>query len=340
MIRFDAARLLRVNRLIRSNRLKFLAVLAADLLGLRYTVVRLDPAATCNLRCAMCAFSNPDWVAANAGGRFTEAQLDRIADSFFPEALLLYIGCAYEPTTCKGYPDIVRRAKARGVRFVSLVTNGQLLTEGAVSALIDHGLDEIIVSVHGVRPDTYHRLMPGASWERLHHNLGMLTRLKRKRGSQTPALRLNFTVNRDTVAELSGLPGAFGDYDPRCLQVRPITDLGGALYAGASLEGCLEDYWRAITDLREECRTRGIVLLCNEDDPAIREANPYAVVYEHAVLRTISPRRIWMPGLEAEGDYHAFKTVIGFRRLLWRWALRGDGDLVHSTPLASSRVSS
>ncbi len=339
MFKLDAIGLLKVNRMIRSNRLKFLGVLMADLLGWRYTIVRLDPVAACNLRCAMCYFSNPDWVAANTGGRFTNNQLNRLADGFFAEALLLYIGCGFEPTVYKGYPEIVRLAKARGVRFVSLVTNGQLLTEPDLLALIEYGLDEIIVSLHGVRPETYQRLMPGASYQRLHQNLGLLTRLSRAHGQNVPRLRLNFTVNRDTLSELSELLERFAGYDLRCLQVRPMTNLGGALYSGAELSGAFEQYQVEINALKQQCKDRGIVLLVNDDDPSIQHTNPYAVVYENAVLRTISPRCVWMPGLDAEGNYRAFKASIGFRRRLLRWVIYGDSELARSSVLVSSQVS-
>ena len=338
MFQLDALHLLKANRLIRSNRLKFLAVLAADLIGLRYTVVRLDPVAACNLRCAMCYFSNPDWVEANTGGRFSEAEVRGIADAFFPEALLVYIGCGYEPTTYKGYPEIVRLAKERGVRFVSLVTNAQLLTEDAVSALIGHGLDEILVSLHGVRPDTYHRFMPRASHERLHRNLEMLTRLRRASDRDTPALRLNYTVNSDNLDELPELLEAFHAYDVRCLQVRPMTDLGGAAFAGVELDGCLDAYARVIAEVKAQCEARGITLLSNVDDPTNRQANPHSVVYENAVLRTISPSRLWQPGLRAGDDYRAFKKSIGFRSRLWEWALHGGHDLAHPTAFAGSSV--
>ena len=331
-------RLLRANRLIRSNRLKFLAVLAAELAGLRYTVVRLDPAAACNLRCTMCYFSNPDWVDGNTGRRLNAEELRAVADAFFPEALLVYIGCGFEPTVYKGYPEIVRLAKERGVRFVSLVTNGQLLTEEAVSQLIGYGLDEIVVSAHGVRPDTYHRFMPRASHEKLHRNLDMLTRLRRASGRETPVLRINYTVNRENLEELPELLEAFAAYDLRCLQVRPITNQDGAVFAGYELDGCLDTYRRVMAQVAMQCAEAGVTLMSNMEDPTIRQANPHAVVYENAVLRTISPNLVWRDGLHRAEDYRAFKRSIGFRRRLLGWALDGGSGLARPTALAGSSV--
>ncbi|WP_431860974.1 radical SAM protein [Azospirillum sp.] len=339
MFKADSATLLKLNALVRSNRLKFAGVLAADLLGLRYTVVRMDPAVACNLRCAMCYYSDPDWYAGNAGPRFAPDQVERIAAEFFPEALQVFVGCGSEPTMWKGYPDIVRLAKEHGVPFVSLVTNAQLLTRPAVDELLAHGLDEIIVSVHGTEAETYERLMKGARWQRLHDNLAMLAEARRAAGRAGPALRLNYTVNNDNLAQMTALLSVFGVYGPSTIQIRPMADLGRTAYTDKDLRRSLDAYGSAVARLRGECAAAGVRLFANIEDPLYRKRNRRAVVYEHAVLRYIRPQRVWQEGFDPmTGSYADLKRQIGFRRSLARWATLGSQELERASFLTTSDV--
>lgn len=339
MIKADSGTLLKLNALIRSNRLKFAGVLAADLLGLRYTVVRLDPVVACNLRCAMCYFSDPGWYAGNAGPRFTPDQIERIAADFFPEALQLFIGCGSEPTMWKGYPGIVGLAKRSGVPFVSLVTNAQLLTRPAIDEMLAHGLDEIIVSVHGTEAETYEKLMKGARWQRLHDNLTMLVEAKRGAGLERPMLRLNYTVNHDNLAQMGALLSVFGSYGPSTIQIRPMADLGDTAYTDKDLRRSLDAYNVGVARLRRDCETAGVQLLANTQDPLYRSENRRAVVYEHAVLRYIGPQRVWWEGFDPMAEsYRTLKRRIGFRRSLLRWAALGSSNLERASVLSTSDV--
>ncbi|QCG92161.1 radical SAM protein [Azospirillum sp. TSH100] len=339
MIKADSGTLLKLNALIRSNRLKFAGVLAADLLGIRYTIVRLDPVVACNLRCAMCYFSDPGWYAGNAGPRFTPEQVERIAGDFFPEALQLFIGCGSEPTMWKGYPGIVGLAKRHGVPFVSLVTNAQLLTRPAVDEMLAHGLDEIVVSVHGTRAETYETLMKGARWQRLHDNLAMLVEAKRAAGLERPMLRLNYTVNNDNLAQMTALLSVFGCYGPSTIQIRPMADLGDTAYTDKDLRRSLDAYNAGIARLRRDCETAGVRLLANTQDPLYRSENQRAVVYEHAVLRYIGPQRVWREGFDPMTEsYGMLKRRTGFRRSLLRWAALGSSDLERASTLSTSDV--
>ena len=87
--------LVRLNRLIPSNRLKFLSMLAADLVGARHLILRFDPVQACNLRCGMCYFSDDEWLKHNPVKRFSDYEIERLADMFFPLAMQLHIGALW-----------------------------------------------------------------------------------------------------------------------------------------------------------------------------------------------------------------------------------------------------
>jgi len=331
--------LLRLNRLVPSNRLKFLAVLAADMVGARHMIVRFDPIQACNLRCGMCYFSDSKWIERNPVKRFSNDEILRLADMFFPQAIQLHIGARTEPTVYKDYTSLITLGKQYKIPFIGLTTNGQLLTRTNTRILIEAGLDEITLSVHGVKKDTYEKMMRGASFEAFHRNLETIVDVKRELGKTNPAIRINYTVNPDNLSELYYFFDFFGSYNITTLQVRPIVDFGKTDYKNKNLVKHREKYNWIIDFLISQCRRRGIFLLANKDDPGYERQNEFAVVYRVAVLRYIGPGEVWKDDFDFTSEtYQEHKSRTGYRRELLRYVLKGDALLVNNTFMASSQV--
>ena len=332
------ASLVRLNRAIKNNSIKFFAVYMADVLGLRHTMVRFDPISACNLRCQMCYFSDPQWVQANRG-KFSQEEIEKIAREFFPRALQVYIGCSMEPTVYKDFPSIVKMASTYGVPFISMISNGQLITEAHLNQLIDYGLKELTLSTHGVRKETYERLMVNASYDKFLTLLSSLKRLKQAKGSSTPRLRLNYTVNPDNLAELQNLFDVFGEFEVDTLQVRPIIDLGNVAYTNKDMTPFLTRYNEVLESLAKECIRRGTHLLFNRWDPTYATPNTYAPVYTEGVVRFVRPGKVWADGFKImEESYEAFSKRSGFRERMLRFALGREPIPLRPTYFASSEV--
>jgi len=135
------------------------------LLRVRHLILYFDPIQACNLRCGMCHFSDDKWLEKHPVKRFSDSEIRRLADMFFPLAVQLHIGGSMEPTLYKGYPCLVTLGKQHKIPFISLTTNGQLLTPQSILLMMEAGLDEITLSTHGIRRETYERMMKGASFE-------------------------------------------------------------------------------------------------------------------------------------------------------------------------------
>ena len=328
--------LLRLNRLLPA-RLKFGAVLAADIIGARHLVVRLDPIIACNLRCGMCYFSDEKFLPPGPARRFTKEDIDRLADMFFPMALQVHIGCGTEPTMFKGYPALVEVARKHKVPFIGFTTNGQLLTANHLRTMIESGLSEITLSTHGVRKETYERLMAGASFEKYHANLRMLTDLKKELKTDRPRIRINYTVNASNLDELPEFFTRFDDYGISVLQVRPMADIGDTAYPWKDLSTEAHKFNDTVARLAEQCRARGINLLAGVVDA--QAVNAYAGVYEVAVMRVLDPNTTWRPDFDFRTmTYRQYQKKTGYRRQLLNYILRGDQSLAHATRFASSRV--
>lgn len=310
-------RLLKYNRIVKNHRVKFAAILAADILGFRYLSVRIDPVIDCNIRCQMCRFSNEDWRRNNYG-ILKEEEVKRIAEMLFPKVVQLVIGCEAEPTLYKNYIDILATGKKYGIPYVSFVTNAQLLTAEHVDRMITHKLDELIISTHGVKKETYEKLMVRASFDKLLGALETIESVKKQRNSSTPVLRINYTVNQENLSELKDFFAVFGKYNAKVLQVRPIVDLGNIVYPHKDLSGTLSEYGKVIGRLAAECKERGMIFLANTADPTFSRASSAASISDE-VLRYVSPHRFWKDDFDWRSEsYKSYCKRIGWRRHLIR----------------------
>ena len=310
-------KLIKLNRIVRSYRVKFLGVLAADIFGVRHLFLRLDPVNACNLQCSMCYFSDSDY-AKKIRGRFTREELNRVAELFFPRTLQLVVGCAAEPTLYKPYIDLLILAKRHNIPFVGLTTNGQLINSSSVERLVQSGLDEITLSVHGVAADTYERFMVRADYEQMHNLLNELTLCKKKHGVSKPEIRINYTVNAENLDELDDFFKVFGSYGINTLQIRPMVDVGHTSFSHEPMSDAIRRrYDEVITGLQHQCAKLNISLLATKNDPNFKSYDKGTGYILPAVLRTIHPNKVWKPDFNWKTEsYREFCKRIG-----WRWLL-------------------
>jgi molybdenum cofactor biosynthesis enzyme MoaA len=310
-------KLMRLNRFVRSHRLKFAGILAADILNMRHLNVYFDPIWACNLRCKMC----PQFGAIQGqttAGRFSREEIRRLAHLFFPNTVRLQIGCGAEPTMYREVVEVVRLGRDFGVPHIVMTTNGQLLTERHIQELVRCGLDELCLSTHGVQKKTYEDLMVNASFERLLNVLTLLDKVKRGQTSTTPRLRLNYTINPDNLNELESFFDVYGKADISVLQLRPMNRTGGQKYAWRELDKPL--YSRIVDALRSECRKRGIVFLATRVDEHVDEQKGTKTVDHGAVIYDAVTRHIYPNELVWRHDFDwRNESVRDYgKRIKWR----------------------
>ena len=247
-------RLLNIYTHIKNHRVRALAILAMHLLHRRYTCLFLDPALGCNLRCQMCYFSNPE-QRKDLHGKFSEEELEAVAAKLFPYLRKLQIGCGAEPTIYRNLDKVVALGRKYGVPYIALTTNGNLLNREKLEQLVDSGLDEITLSVHGTRRHTYERLMEGASFDVFTRLIADLKAVKEAHPEFN--IRINYTVNEDNVDDLTHFPDVFGTLPVSTLQLRPIQHIGDSKYCNFSMKHVLESYDTCIAALVDHYRQLG-----------------------------------------------------------------------------------
>lgn len=282
-------RLLKVNRIIKNHRLKFFGILIFHLLKKPHLYLNIDPILKCNLKCRMCYFSdenNPK----KAEGKLSRSDIDRISELIFNRVLKLQIGCGAEPTVYKDFPYIIEKGKQYNIPNISLTTNANLLNENLINKLIDIGLDEIIISLHGVRKNTYEYFMKNASFEKFMNNIKLIDKLKKIKNSNFPNIRINYTVNRDNINDLNYFFNLFDKIKISTLQVRLIREIGNSEYNKFSIANKIEELKNVIKKLSGECKKREITFLSpdlteNQED---KNSNISSVI-RTAIYKYVSP---------------------------------------------------
>jgi radical SAM protein with 4Fe4S-binding SPASM domain len=161
----------------------------------------------------------------------TVEQFRAIGDRCFDHATVLALSCGAEPLMAKHLPGILAALPDYRVPSTEMVTNGQLLDEAKVEALIDTRFSRLIVSVDGATAPTYETIRQGAKFDRLVSNLSLLDRIKQKRRVSHPRVRFNFVMMRSNIEELPALIKL-----ARELGVSQVTAQHAVIY-----EGCLPE---------------------------------------------------------------------------------------------------
>jgi molybdenum cofactor biosynthesis enzyme MoaA len=329
-------KLLQLNSLVRSHRVKFAGLLAMHHLRRRYLCLRFDPVMSCNLRCQMCYFSAPDYVKEHTA-RFTWEQIERFAEVFFPWTLQFYLGCSTEPTTDKRFLDILVLAKKYGVPMVGMVTNGQLLTAAHVERLTDGLLDELTLSTHGVTKETYERMMTRASFDKFLELLQTVESVKKSKGSSSPQLRVNYVVCPTNLAESSSFFQTYGHVTIRTLQVRPIIDWQISQYR-EMLGGYQSRYEEVLTTLRRECEERKIRLLANLGDFLHTKKTTRAALADEITVY-INPESVSKPGFDWQNEsYGDYCKRTGWSRTIMRRIAASPSRLAAPSPHLGYKV--
>ena len=282
--------LLKLNRLLKNHRIKFLGLFLLHKLNKRYLAVHFDPVNACNLRCKMCYFTDEDYIK-KLKGTFDADDLPLLARAVLKRALKFQIGCGTEPTLYKNLADVIKIAKDFRVPHISLTTNGNLLTKEKIELYVKQGLNEIILSLHGVHQESYEDLMQKGDYNKFLKVLQWITELKGVH--KNLSLRINYTFNEDNFNELSEFFTIFNEYSIDTFQLRPISRLGNTTYQNFKMDTIVPVYNKVLHRIKKECKSRGITLLAAENQKALvnrKNVNslPYAYSYCY-----ISPKEFW-----------------------------------------------
>lgn len=289
---------------------KIIGLAAMHACGRRVAGVFVDPVMSCNLRCKMCYFSDPE-RRRELHGVMTPQEIDTMTRALLPRAVKLQIGCGAEPTLWgnERLCGLVSSGRQAGVPYISLTTNGQLIASGSVSlaALAAAGLDELTLSMHGTSAEVYEDLMPGARYD----NLLRLTRLiaEVKRTYPRFRLRVNFTVNSRNIHDLKD--GRFWQFwdsagvTPDVIQLRPVQKIGESEWDDFDLTPLRSLYDRTFAPIIAEAARRGVTCIAPSPqalDEVATDQDGASTVIEDFTYCYVAPGFLYKADFNAEAD--------------------------------------
>ncbi|MDQ7822571.1 MAG: radical SAM protein [Candidatus Eremiobacteraeota bacterium] len=203
--------------LLGSDRLRAGVLQAAEALGMRKNVLRMDTNDVCNIECIMCE---------NRPQKCTEEHMmplprfNALLERVGPAARLLYLSCSYEPLMTPGFIDYIASAKDRGIPFVSFATNGLLLDDTIMKFMVERPVDELVISMNGFARDDYHRIMFRSNFDAVTEKLARLRELKRSRNSAFPRLRVNTILMKTNLLRFDEAMAFVEEYGASTVQFR------------------------------------------------------------------------------------------------------------------------
>ena len=183
------------------RRLRNLALLRASYLRASASVGRdvriaggpmslsIEPTTSCNLRCPECpsglrSFTRPT-------GMLAPEVLEGVLDE--AGATLVYVSLYHqgEPMLHPRFPELVAACKRHRV-YVSTSTNAHFLTQERAEALVESGLDRLIVAVDGLTQETYAAYRRGGRLDKVMDGTAAIVEAKRRAGGRGPQVVWQF----------------------------------------------------------------------------------------------------------------------------------------------------
>jgi tungsten cofactor oxidoreducase radical SAM maturase len=163
----------------------------------------IEPTTGCNLHCRTCIRN----VWGDPEAKMSMDTFWRVVDSLegLPNLSRVIFTGFGEPLSHPNILEMIEAVRKRDLA-VTVGSNGLLLKPEKARELIRLGVDRLVISVDGVRPETYADVR-GAMLSEVLSNIRNLNEAKRQLGSLFPALGIEFVVLKSNLAELGELTG-------------------------------------------------------------------------------------------------------------------------------------
>jgi radical SAM protein with 4Fe4S-binding SPASM domain len=234
----------------------------------------------CNLACPMC----PHPQMRRAVGYMDPSLFRSIVDQAAPELEFAYLHHLGESLFHARVGELVEHGRSRGAAM-GLSTNANFLDERKGRALLESGLDFLVVSLDAASPEAYARLRVGGDFQRTVENVRAFLALKRSMRART-----------DVAVQLILLPG-------NADELRPFTDEWAR--AGASVMIKEARDWAGQVPLerlgvkarevgtRQPCKMPWTELTVMWDGAVVPCANHFEREHTVGDLRTQSLDEVW-----------------------------------------------
>lgn len=166
------------------------------------TTLSIEPTTSCNLRCPECpsglrAFSRPT-------GMLQEELFKKVILESKSHLTWLHLYFQGEPFLNPNFLKMVAFADQHKI-YTSTSTNAHYLNEKNVTAILNSGLKQLIISMDGITQEVYQHYRIGGKLDKVKTGLTLLLEERKKRKSQFPRVILQFLVTGQNESQLPEL---------------------------------------------------------------------------------------------------------------------------------------
>lgn len=170
----------------------------------------IEPTTACNLSCPACpsglkSFSRPT-------GKIDLAFHETIIASLKKSVFYINYYFQGEPFLHPQFLSLIKTAKAANI-YTATSTNGHFISDKNALAIVDSGLDRLIISIDGLTQETYASYRVDGELKKVISATKSLIEAKKQRGSATPYLIFQLLVlktNEDQIDALNDLAKTLG----------------------------------------------------------------------------------------------------------------------------------
>ena len=170
--------------------------------GDKVVFAQIEPTTRCNFTCGFCSGRQMDQSDLDL------ADFDRLLADF-PDLEHIELQGEGEPLLHKGFFEMARRARARGIRL-SMITNGSLLSEERVAAILDVGIQAVNVSIESPEDKAFAKIR-GGRLDKVKAGIARLLAARDARGLDAPKVGFAVTVLKQTIDTLPQIAALYGD---------------------------------------------------------------------------------------------------------------------------------
>lgn len=211
----------------------------------RFLHLELDIVNRCNLQCVMCYHS---LEATRVPVVYLPPELFAVAAaSILPHASHLSLSLGNEALMSPHFEAILALAAPFKVPHVNFFTNGLLLNDQKIMAMVAHGVTQVCISVDGATHDTYNSIRRGGDFDDLLRNVERLVALRAQADSATPRMRFDVVMMRRNIHELPDIVRLGARLGVQQLSFRHMVSFEGLGMDGESLvhAKAVSNYWLA-----------------------------------------------------------------------------------------------
>lgn len=182
-------------------------------------IIYLDISSKCNIRCRKCfVYSSKNL---RSLGHMTMETFSKVIP-LLPTAIKVICTGVGESLTNPEFMDMLKIIKENNCA-VSFNSNGQLLDKNTIRQLMEHEIDEIVLSIDSVNEDMYAYHHRGAKLSALMGNLEALQSAKSECKSEKPVLGWFFVAMRSNIQELPQIASMAPVFGFKSIYVAPLS---------------------------------------------------------------------------------------------------------------------